>query len=371
MTAFLDHLLAWQPVLAALAATGMMLVGTPVLIRVAVMRQLFDSPDGKRKVHHRLVPSLGGVMIFICIQVGFSFSGAAETLAWSPYLTGSLVALFFLGLKDDFVGLSPGKKLFFEGVFALAVMLASNGVIGDFGGVLGITEVPAWLGVGATWFTMLVVMNAYNLIDGLDGLAGGLGALAAGAFGAGFWLAGQTGLAVLGLLTAAVMLGYLYHNRHPASIFMGDSGSLTVGFLLAVLAIHFVPLSADPAFDRVLGESSPGLAVAILSYPLYDTLRSYVRRVASGRSPFLADRGHIHHLLLDMGLGQRRVVSYLCAVWAVPVLACLAAREAGPNWMMAATLSATVLVYPTFGVKRWVIGKLGVQAGKSIPRWLH
>ena len=151
------------------------------------------------------------------------------------------------------------------------LILGSGIYINNFYGVLGIGELPFAASIFITLFTMIVVVNAYNLIDGVDGLAGGIGVITSLFFGIGFFVAGEYAMAMLSAVVVTSLTGYLIHNFYPASIFMGDTGSLIIGFLLAVQAIQFVGLNEFPAFVEVFGPISSVMPVVILMIPLYDT----------------------------------------------------------------------------------------------------
>lgn len=354
--------LGWlQLVLAFGAAFIIVFKSVPVLIKVAYLKDLYDKPDGDRKVHTRYVPTLGGVAIFISVVLGFLFSGYAGLESWSPYLLGSLIGLFFCGLKDDLVGLSPAKKLVTEFVMANIVLLGASIVITDIGGVFGISNIPFWAGFPLSLFTMIVIINAYNLIDGIDGLAGGVGAISSFAFGLGFLAANEVTLAVLSFMITTALVAYLIHNFHPANIFMGDTGSLVIGFLLAFLVLNFIPLSNTSGFSEIFGNSSPILPVAFLALPLYDTIRSFIRRVRRGKSPFSADSDHIHHTLLKMGWGQKRTVLYLYAAALMITIAGFVTSSMNVNASLALILLTTILVFPTNGFKRKIAKKIGLD----------
>ncbi len=355
-------ILRWlQLVLAFGSAFIIVYKSVPVLIKVAYLKDLYDKPDGDRKVHTRYIPTLGGVAIFIAIALGFLFSGYAGLESWSPYLLGSLIGLFFCGLKDDLVGLSPAKKLMTEFVMVSIILLGASLTITDIGGVLGVSDIPVWIGFPLSLFTMIVIINAYNLIDGIDGLAGGIGAISSFAFGIGFLIANEVTLAVLAFMITTVLVAYLIHNFHPANIFMGDTGSLVVGFILGFLVLNFVPLSNTSSFSEVFGNSSPILPVAFLALPLYDTIRSFIRRVRRGESPFSADSDHIHHTLLKMGWGQKRTVLYLYAAALVLIITGFITSSMNVNISLAIILMTTILVFPTNGLKRKMAKKIGID----------
>ena len=181
-------------------------------------------------------------------------------------------------------------------------------------GVGGIYQIPYWLSVLVTIVTMITIINAYNLIDGIDGLAGGIGAIAAFTFGLWFYNYNQIALCILAFSLFSSLLAFLVYNFSPANIFMGDTGSLVVGLILSILCVNFVEMSFDSLPYAFPFRSSPAMAVAILIIPLADTLRIFCIRLMNGRSPFAADRNHIHHQLLDVGLTHREAALALYLV---------------------------------------------------------
>ena len=331
-------------------------ITVPLLRSVAFKLDLYDKPDEERKLHTEYIPTLGGIALFLAFFVGFSISGFAGQMQGYSYFAAGMLMLFFTGMKDDLVGLSPTKKLLVEVAVGLMLILGSGIYIDNFYGVLGIGELPFAASVLITLFTMIVVVNAYNLIDGVDGLAGGIGVIASLFFCVGFFVADQFAMAMLSAVVAASLAGYLLHNFHPASIFMGDTGSLIIGFLLAVQAIQFVGLNEIPAFVEGFGPISSVMPVAILMIPLYDTLRVFILRAKRGDSPFDPGRDHIHHVLIGMGMGHRKtsvtlygmsiaitMITYLFSMWNVNVLI-----------MFSVVLAVVVL--PGTGIKRMVKG---------------
>lgn len=337
----------------------------PLLRSVAFKFDLYDKPDGERKLHTEYVPTLGGIALFLAFFVGFSVSGFASQMQGYSYFAAAMLMLFFTGMKDDLVGLSPTKKLLVEVAVGLMLILGSGIYIDNFYGILGIGELPFAASVLITLFTMIVVVNAYNLIDGVDGLAAGIGVIASLFFGIGFFVAGEYAMAMLSAVVAASLAGYLLHNFHPASIFMGDTGSLIIGFLLAVQAIQFVGLNEIPAFVEEFGPISSVMPVAILMIPLYDTLRVFILRAKRRESPFDPGRDHIHHVLIGMGMGHRKtsltlyamsiaitVTTYLFSMWNVNVLVLF-------------SVVLAVVVLPGTGLKRKVIGLFSKSSGRT------
>lgn len=339
----------------------------PILIKLAYRLNIYDKPDGERKVHTSYISNLGGIAIFIAFIFGFLFSGVSVELEGLPYFTGALLALFFCGLKDDLVGLSPKTKLLIEVASGIAVIFGMGLTINSFGGVFGISQVPYFLSALITLFTIIVVVNSFNLIDGIDGLAGGVSAISSGIFCVGFFIADDYLFGIMSFILSIVSIGYLRHNRHPAKIFMGDTGSLVIGFVLSIIAIRFIGLSTvSGEFQNTLGTSSVIIPIAALSIPLYDTLRVFARRIARGQSPFSADSDHVHHTLLKMGLGQKRTVYYLYGATIAITLVSIVGSMINPNINLLLVVTSMTLLLPTVGIKR----RLALSVGINVNRLL-
>jgi len=222
--------------------------------------------------------------------------------------------MFFIGIKDDIIELTASKKFYGQLVAAIIIVFFADIKVTNLFGIFGIYEIPYWFSVIFSLFTILTIINAFNLIDGIDGLAAGIGAIASFAFGLWFYNYNQIPLCILSFTLFSSLLAFLVYNFSPANIFMGDTGSLIVGLILSVLAINFIQLSfASPPYAFPF-RSSPAMAIAILIIPLLDTMRIFIVRMLQGKSPFKADRGHMHHFLLDMGLSHRGVSITLYSV---------------------------------------------------------
>lgn len=335
-------------------------IAIPIITRATKKKHLFDRPDEDRKLHLEAIPTLGGIAIFIAFLLSFSVSPWAEGLTGYSYLVGALLILFFTGLKDDLVMLSAKKKLAAQLTAAGLMIFGGGMVIDNFHGVLGLAEIPYWMAVPITFFTVIVVINAVNLIDGIDGLAGGIVTITSLLFGAAFLFAGRLPMAMFSFCLAGALLGFLYYNFSPASIFMGDTGSMLLGFLLSVQAIKFIELSNVPAFASVFGNSSAILPVAVLAFPLFDTIRVVIKRVRRSKSIFEPGQDHVHHELLRMGLSHRdaSLLLYGKSLLLVTVVGALALMKVDPNILLGAVLFSSLVIFPTNGTKRKLISKL-------------
>lgn len=322
----------------------------PSLIKVARMKHLVDEPSESRKLHSRSVPTIGGIIIFAAVifsyalwfpkaaVIGYQDSGYRQLYvamggAYNDfkYIIAAMVLLFFIGVKDDIIGFSPVKKLVGHMIVGYILVVMAGIRIKDMHGVLGVYELSYAASVGFSLFVYVVLVNAFNLIDGVDGLAGGIGFISATTYGSWLLLAGDVPLALLAFVLAGALLGFLVFNVHPARIFMGDSGSLIIGAILAVLAMKVVDHPTHKLPVWLESVPTPLFAMAVIAYPLVDTFRVFMVRAARGVSPFSADRNHIHHRLLAHGLGHRgtTAVLYLYAVLIVGLS--LITRDLHPN----------------------------------------
>ena len=305
--------------LAFLTAFGVVLVATPSLIKVAKIKHLVDEPSEDRKVHRKSVPTIGGIMIFagtilaFCLffptdDIGFAFD-VKEAVHDFQYIIACLFILFFVGTKDDIIGFSPTKKLIAHLlVGGILVFMADFRITSLYGLFRLDGDLPYWFSAPFSIFVYIVVVNAVNLIDGVDGLAAGVGFISSAAFACWFVIIGHFPFAVLATSLAGSLLGFLIFNFNPAKIFMGDSGSLIIGLIMYVLSIGMIEQQGQNQDLMITSISRPVLAMAILAYPLLDTIRVFTLRALKGTSPFSADRNHLHHHLLDLGLSHKQTV---------------------------------------------------------------
>ena len=282
----------------------------PVVLQIAEKKKLYDIPD-ERKVHTRLVASLGGIGIF----GGFIL---ASLLSIEPgqlnkdfqYFFAAAIVIFFLGLKDDLMILSATKK-FIGQIIAASILIHLGGIrLDSMYGLFGVEQVSEGFGLALSYLTIIVVINSFNLIDGVDGLAASLGIHSMIVFGAYFFAVNMQAYALLSFALAGSLVAFMIFNHHPAKIFMGDSGSLMIGLVNAILVIKFINVAHEPTVAIPI-TASVAIGFSVLIVPLLDTLRVFSIRILNGTSPFTPDRNHVHHLLLDRGLGHA-AVTFTC-----------------------------------------------------------
>lgn len=292
------------------------LYSTPALIKVAVLKRLIDSPSEERKIHKRSIPTIGGIIIYAGTLFSYalwygiedltSLDKIFESVKEFQLIIATSLILFFVGVKDDIIGTAPVKKLFAHILVALILVLMGDIRITGLHGIFGVYEIPYWGSVFISIFTYVVVVNSFNLIDGIDGLAAGVGLLGCWAFGIWFLFVNEYPYAALSFALAGALSGFLIFNFFPAKIFMGDSGSLVIGMFVCVLAIKLIEYPIHELDNFWVRVSKPVFAISALSYPLLDTLRVFVIRALKGQSPFVADRNHIHHKLIDCGYSHAK-----------------------------------------------------------------
>ena len=320
------------------------LLSTPSFITIAKLKHLFDDPSDDRKLHKQKTPLMGGMMIFAGTLFSFLLWLPSNEIGVIKYLVPSLLIMFFVGMKDDIIGTAPVKKLAAHLVVAFIMVLMADVRLTSLHGLFGVREIPEWAGIMLSVFTYIVVINAFNLIDGVDGLAAGVGLIASTIFGLWFYAAGDIIYAVLSFALGGGLLGFLRFNFNPAKIFMGDSGSLTIGFLFAVLAIELVEYDAQYLPKEIINISKPILAMSIIVYPLIDTIRVFTLRAVKGVSPFTADRNHIHHRLIDLGLSHKQTVMVIYLFNLLIVGIAIYAQRFDPSYAFIAIMAIVILL---------------------------
>jgi len=319
---------------------------TPSLIKVAQLKGLIDKPDTERKLHEGEIPTIGGVMIFTATLFSYTLTYPIPYIQTYNFELACMLILFFVGIKDDIIGTAPIKKLAAHVLVAMILVLMANIRIKGLHGIFMINELPEGISIFLSIFTFIVIINAFNLIDGVDGLASGTGFIAAMAFGFWFYGAGNLVLSCFAFALAGSLLGFLGFNFAPARIFMGDSGSLIIGLILAILALQLIEYEKSYNLIQPLDKiSKPAFVVAVIIYPLYDTLRIFIYRAARGVSPFSADRNHIHHRLQDIGLSHRQVVLVVYAINLGTISTSIALMEFDPSTQFVGVIVAAFIFF--------------------------
>lgn len=350
-------------ILGFLTSFIIVLLSTPSLIKVAHMKNLVDEPGDTRKIHTRTIPTIGGIIIFAATLFAYflwypfnnitEYSHLIHAINDFKYIGASMLILFFIGIKDDIIGTAPTKKLLGHLMVSFILVLMADIRITSLRGIFGIEEIPYFASVFLSVLTYTAVVNAFNLIDGVDGLAAGIGAIASLAFGWWFWEAGGIELSILAFSLSGALIGFLFFNFSPARIFMGDSGSLIIGLIISVLSIKLVEFDKSELPPWLFDMSKPVFVLSCLAYPLIDTMRIFIYRSVKGVSPFLADRNHIHHRLIDIGLNHRQTVLtiYFYTIFIIS-LNLLIRTEPSYSFVISAGVAIGLLQLPFFFTKK-------------------
>lgn len=317
---------------------------TPSLIKVAELKNLTDAPDAKRKLHQRQVPTIGGIIIYAATLFSYALWLPTDDASDFKYIVTTTLLMFFVGVKDDIIGTAPIKKLIAHILCALVIVLMANIRIKSFHGIFGLYEIPYWASIFLSLFTIIVIINAFNLVDGVDGLATGLGFIAAFAFGLWFLLVKDLVMSCLAFSLAGALMGFLYYNFSPAKIFMGDSGSLTIGLIMSVLAIKLIEFDRVSMIYPLAIITKPVLAVSFLIYPLVDTMRIFIYRALNGLSPFHADRNHIHHRLQDVGFSHRQTSTVLYAATVLIIFVAYLTQYLDPTFALLTVVGIAIIL---------------------------
>lgn len=318
----------------------------PCVVRLSHELHLYDLPDS-RKVHALPIPRLGGVVflpiasaVIAIVLVLMLRLGATSDFLWSnvtiqhflAYLAGAMM-LYSIGIFDDLHGVSYRVKFCIQIISAVLLCIAGLW-IADFSYVFFIEEVPWWIGMPVTILFVVYLTNAVNLIDGIDGLASGLSIISLSVISGLNYFAGDVTWTMIPLAFVGVLLPFFFYNvfGNKNKTFMGDAGSLTLGYTLAFLILHF--WQREPVWDRHIHNIGI-IALSTLVIPMFDVVRVFASRVRDGRNPFLPDKNHIHHKLLRAGLSPKMALATLLVISSAFVVV---------NYIIANEISQTIMI---------------------------
>jgi UDP-GlcNAc:undecaprenyl-phosphate/decaprenyl-phosphate GlcNAc-1-phosphate transferase len=331
----------------------------PKVVRVVKQRHLEDKP-GRHKIHSADIPTLGGIGIFAGFLIGF-LVGIDGYMPGLSYFAAAALFLFFVGIKDDLVFLHPWKKLAGEVAAVLIVFFLTDVRFTHLHGFLGATDISLTTSFFITVPLMLIVINAFNLIDGIDGLAACVAIVGTAVFGVFFYLSGDYGYTVMTAALLGSLVAFLRFNLSNGKnkIFMGDTGSLVIGFTMAVFAVRFNELDAkDMSFIDL--QSAPSITIAILIIPLFDTLRVIILRLHYHQSPFTADHRHLHHMMLRAGFSHKEATFYISLFNVLVIAVAFLLDRLGIFWLGLVLLSLCLLA-------TWILNMVVRRAETAVP----
>lgn len=273
--------------------------------RISVLKNIVDNPDA-RKLQKYPVPVLGGIAVFFGIIVSLVTSQVFFSSASLFSLLGIMVIMLYIGTMDDILSLSPGIRFFIEIIIVLLLIYGNDCSINNFHGLWGIWKIPSYIAVPLTVFACVGIVNAINMIDGVDGLMSMYGITTSILFGAVFYKSGEVDMAAMAMIATGAMIPFFMHNvfGKKSKMFLGDGGALMIGIMMSVFVIYIL---RDESLCSQAVCSNFGLVpftLAVLSIPVFDTLRVMTRRILHGTSPFLPDKKHLHHMFIGLGFSH-------------------------------------------------------------------
>jgi UDP-GlcNAc:undecaprenyl-phosphate/decaprenyl-phosphate GlcNAc-1-phosphate transferase len=289
-------------IISALLSFIITFITIPVVINVAELKRLYDEPSF-RKAHKSSIPNLGGLVIFASVFFTTTLLVDFNDFKGYNFVLAALTILFFIGLKDDILVIAFTWKFLGQLFAAILVVVLGDIRLTSFYGVFGIYHIGYLTSIISSVFLVILIINSFNLIDGIDCLASAIGILIFFIYGSWFILDKQYELAIIAFSIGSSIVAFIYYNFPPARIFMGDTGSLTIGLILSVLTIKFIELRGIIE-GQVILHSVPAITFAILIVPLFDTLRIFFVRLSRKRSPFNPDKNHLHHKIVDLGFNH-------------------------------------------------------------------
>lgn len=338
---------------------GLMII--PKILLISYKKRLFDLPDS-RKVHQVPVPRLGGISFFPVILISSCFILGVRVSTGFPivelpaheflFFTVGGMMLFLIGVADDLIGVSYRYKFLVQ-IIAAFLIVCPGEWFNTLGGLFGIYELPVALGVLFTLFVVVYITNAINLIDGIDGLASGLSCIALSVLGIICMVEGDEIYAQLAFATLGVIVPFWFYNvfgnaKRGHKLFMGDTGSLILGYIISLLVIHLSRNDMSEANEEA--HSHMVLAFSTLIVPLFDVVRVVIHRLREGKSPFLPDKNHFHHKLLRTGMRPRQVMVTILFI---------ALFFIGINGLLADMLNITILLM--LDIVLWTLMQLGIN----------
>ena len=322
----------------------------PVLIKVLRQWNLFDA-TGAHKIHSSFTPSMGGVAIFLGAVISLLMCLTFQEWVTYRFFFVSTGIMFIIGLRDDVLALTPLQKLYTQFLPIFILVFLDGTLLSSSYGLLGDFTFPHWVSLLISIFVLVILTNAYNLIDGLDGLAGAIGMIIFGFYGAWFYAVGSTAMAYIAFCFCGSLLAFIFFNWQPSKIFMGDTGALMIGLLLSYMTIQFININYQLPDDASYKfTSSISTAICIIIIPVFDTVRVIILRLRKSISPFRADKNHIHHQFLNLGYSHAKSVMSISLISIFFLAIAVLLRKQGDMLILAIVVTVCLIINYTLKV---------------------
>ena len=277
----------------------------PKILKIAILKNLVDNPDA-RKLQRNPVPVMGGIAVFFGIAIGLCSSPAMFSSANTFMLISAMLIMLYVGTIDDIINLSPTIRFAIEIIVIAWLMYASDSSINCFWGLWGVTTIPQWAAYALTIFASVGIINAINLIDGVNGLSSGFCFMSSVFFAIFFHITGNQVMTTLALSAAGAIIPFFLHNVFGQStkMFIGDGGTLVIGTMMAMFVMNILGTNSGCSILAAKGVGLIPFTLAVLSIPVFDTLRVMSTRILNKKSPFHPDKTHLHHMFIDLGFSH-------------------------------------------------------------------
>lgn len=277
----------------------------PKILKIAILKNLVDNPDA-RKLQRNPVPVMGGIAVFFGIAIGLCSSQAMFSSANTFMLISAMLVMLYVGTIDDIIDLSPTIRFAIEIIVIAWLMYASDSSINCFWGLWDVSTIPQWVAYALTIFASVGIINAINLIDGVNGLSSGFCFMSSVLFAIFFHLTGNPIMTTLALSAAGAIIPFFLHNVFGQStkMFIGDGGTLVIGTMMAMFVMNILGVNSGCAILAAKGVGLIPFTLAVLSIPVFDTLRVMSTRILNKKSPFHPDKTHLHHMFIDLGFSH-------------------------------------------------------------------
>ena len=283
---------------------ALLLVGWihPRLVKIALLKNIVDNPDA-RKLQRTPVPVLGGVAVFFGVVIAIGCMSSVVDCSGLPVVIMAMMAMLYTGTMDDILSLSPGLRFVIEIVVVLLLIFVGGYCIDDFHGLWNIGRFSDWYAVPLTVVAAVGIINAINLVDGVNGLSSGYCIMACLIFGTLFFLSGEESMTILAVVSVGALIPFFLHNvfGKTSKMFIGDGGTLVMGVVMSVFVIEILQNGSRAAAYVDPNVGLVPFTLAVLSVPVFDTLRVMSTRILKGTSPFRPDKTHLHHMFIDLG----------------------------------------------------------------------
>lgn len=277
----------------------------PKVLSIAIAKNIVDNPDA-RKLQKRPIPVMGGLAVFLGLTFGFMIAMIFADCADLFPVYAAMTIMLYVGMADDITDLSPAVRFVIEIAVVAFMAIMSRCAINDFHGLFGIGVISPWLSLPLTIFAAVGIINAINLIDGVDGLSSGYCVMACIMFGAMFYAVGNESMTVMAAVAAGAMIPFFFHNVFgmTSKMYMGDGGTLVMGTLMAIFVLQTLDAQSPCASGCCANVGLIPFTLAVLSIPVFDTLRVMLSRMMRHVSPFHPDKTHLHHIFIELGFSH-------------------------------------------------------------------